>query len=96
MSDFIVTVTLFGFNICKPGQSTGSQCVSLCWQREREPPAKERSRLQRCQHAREGGSWSDNNTTEPQKYIRQAVHREARNVGKHASRVKVSIQEERN
>ncbi len=38
---FIVTVTP-RFYICKPGQSTGSQYVSLCWQHECEPPGKKR------------------------------------------------------
>lgn len=34
---FIVTVA-FWFCICEPGQNTGSQCVSLCWQGVCEPP----------------------------------------------------------
>lgn len=37
VASFIVTVTPW-FYICKPGQSTGAQCVSLCWQHECEPP----------------------------------------------------------
>lgn len=36
---FIVTVTPRLY-ICKPGQSTGSQYVSLCWQHDCEPPGK--------------------------------------------------------
>lgn len=39
VASFIVTVAPL-FYICKPGQSTGSQCVSLSWQHECEPPGK--------------------------------------------------------
>lgn len=37
IAGFTVTVSLC-FYICEPGQSTGSQCVSQCWQHECEPP----------------------------------------------------------